>query len=235
MKRVLLGAAALALFAGPALGDIINSAHDLSTNSTYTRQGLEDHGGDIDQICAYCHTPHKSADAQNAPLWNRTNPSDATVEGYTYYNSATLTSAAQPTAVKLTVADSDVPLCMSCHDGTSLGTSALYNPVGEDQVTAANVAELNSASTALLLDATNSLMNDHPVGFNYDTAATNDTGLETLAQAKTNGAKFYGGSANMMWCSSCHAVHEPGDGSGLYPFLRVTSDRSALCLACHNK
>ena len=90
------------------------------------------------------------------------------------------------------------------------------------------------------MDGTNDLKNDHPIGFNYATAYTEDGGatggLFDLAQAKTNGAAFFGGGANMMWCSSCHDVHDFGTvAAGDRPFLIKSNNQSGLCFACHNK
>lgn len=252
MKKVLVVSAALALLAGPELGSatIRNSAHDLSSSSAYTRQVSGDDNGDasFDQLCAYCHTPHKAnLSVATAPLWNRFNPTEDTVKAYSFYNTATLSEVAQPRNVKNTVYSTDVPLCMSCHDNTSL-TNNFINPVGDAEYGSdakkLTIAPIHADSTALLLDGAggaNSLMNDHPVGFNYDTAYTQDggaTGGLVLRATATTAKKvaFYGTNSDMMWCSSCHAVHEPGtDGAGTYPFLRSSVNGSELCLTCHNK
>lgn len=215
-------------------GKISGSAHDLSSsNATYARQGGEQHfEAGFDRICAYCHTPHKGdLTVTNAPLWNRTNPD---ISGYDYYDSPTLTAAARGVAA---VANSDVPLCMSCHDGSSL-TAPLKNPVGNDDNTFSTMGAISGTSTALLLDGTNSLTNDHPVGFRYDQAEGDvaETNLHPLGDAKTAGVAFFGTGANEMWCSSCHAVHNPGlPGDNNIPFLRIGNAGSALCLACHDK
>ncbi len=238
IRWILAAALALALAAPPvvAVAAIKNSAHDLSSsNVTYTRQGLEQHTDtNLDRICAFCHTPHQGdLTVTNAPLWNRTGMPDVTT--YTYYTSATLTATATAHAA---AAGSDVPLCMSCHDGASI-TNALKNPVaGDAKPPVYDMANIGAGSTALLLDGVNSLTNDHPVGFDYNAAEQDaaETGLYPLATAKTNGAVFYGAGANEMWCSSCHAVHEPGTfAAGTAPFLRISNNASALCLACHNK
>lgn len=242
MKKALVGTLALALLAVPVFGadsNIVGSAHDLSSsNTTYTRSAGEAHPDTaFDQICAYCHTPHTGKQSDTAPLWNRTDP---TVTGYTYYNSASLTSAATPTNVKLSVADSDVPLCMSCHDGTSL-TAVLLNPVGDGDygdATITTVANIGATSMSLLIDDANSFKNDHPVGFNYVSAQSdvNESELKAKATAEGLGVKFYGPDKDMMWCSSCHAVHAPGsDTDTTAPFLRTSNSASALCLACHDK
>lgn len=242
MKKALVGIFVFVLLAGPAFGadsTIVGSAHDLSSsNTTYVRNKGETHRDTaFDQICAYCHTPHAAKQSDTAPLWNRTDP---TVTGYEYYNSATLTAAAGPTAVKAKVADSDVPLCMSCHDGASL-TEVLLNPVGAAGYGTASITtvlNIGVGSPSLLLDSSNSFKNDHPVGFNYDLAQSDasEKGLHPKAAAVGKGVLFYGPSKDMMWCSSCHAVHAPGtDTATTAPFLRTSNSASALCLACHDK
>ena len=189
----------------------------------------------FDRLCAYCHTPHKGdMTAANAPLWNRTNPDVSDALLYQYYESPTLTAAARGVAA---VADSDVPLCMSCHDGTSL-TQPLKNPVGDHNNTFSTMGAISATSTALLLDGGNSLTNDHPVGFNYVAAESDaeEDNLHPLATAKGAGVAFFGTEANEMWCSSCHAVHNPGlAADNNIPFLRIGNAGSALCLACHDK
>ncbi len=236
MKKVLLVVAALSLMATPALASIVNSAHDLSSSSTYTRQvgGDVHNDADFDRVCAFCHTPHAgAASMNNAPLWNRTDLS-AAVGAWNYYNSATLETASQPT--QLTPADSDVPLCMSCHDGSSLA-DALTNEVnglaGEPNV------DLNIAagSTGLIKEGAGvDLTNDHPVGFNYVAVAGSDSEIDSKANAITAGALFFGTNGNFMWCSSCHNVHEPGtSAAGTAPFLIKTNNGSGLCLSCHLK
>lgn len=221
-----------------ASGTIRNSAHDLSSSSTYARQtgGEQHYATGYDQLCAFCHTPHKAdLTVTNAPLWNRTTVNVADADKL--YNSASLTAAAKKSQAFTTINQTDVPLCMSCHDGSSI-TDPLKNDVkGTDSTTfAADGLDNLTGGTGLLYDGANALTNDHPVGFNYDNAAGADTGLHTLANAKTKlGTNaFFGAGANMMWCASCHAVHSPGTGFDR-PFLRISNAGSDLCLACHNK
>ena len=73
------------------------------------------------------------------------------------------------------------------------------------------------------------LRSEHPVGVTYNT--TKDTAFDTIANAKTDKIEFFGGSTNQVECASCHAVHDYTN----VPFLRLSNDNSALCLACHKK
>jgi len=212
MKKVLVLAAAAMLLATPAMALISGTAHDLSSGNLFTVEG------DSDEVCVYCHTPHGGA-LLDAPLWNRT---VANATGF--YNSATLdvdTSLAGTNA-------SDAPLCLSCHDGSSVG-DALTNP--PNPLASVTVTGALSANANLGKD----LSNDHPVGFEFTTAAqTSDGELFPKATIETGAmtdALSYG-SGNDMWCSSCHDVHGV---SGVPTFLRMSNAGSNLCLACHNK
>ena len=73
------------------------------------------------------------------------------------------------------------------------------------------------------------LRSEHPIGVTYDT--TKDTAFDTLANAKLDKIVFFGTSTDQVECASCHAVHDYTN----VPFLRLSNDNSALCLACHKK
>jgi predicted CXXCH cytochrome family protein len=225
MKKIAILTAALTLLASVAgAATIVGSKHDLSS----TGGASASLKGTGDQICIYCHTPHNAV--VNVPLWNRnTNPA-----GLALYNtSATLTNEVKNNAAL--TASSISSFCMSCHLSTAV--------MGDVKNVANQTAQLGNANTMGGAYADNTkanlgldLTNDHPVGFNYDTAYTQDGGatggLKALATATTNGAVFFGTGGNQMECASCHAVHN-GGGAGY--FLRTPNTGSGLCLACHNK
>lgn len=232
MKKIYL-AIAVALLAGPAWAGIKNSPHDLASSNT-TVGVLKSTA--VDRTCVFCHTPHYADTTQFGPLWNRADNYTFTTEAL-YTSSSTLTAAAAGVDAAAMNA-SDAPLCMSCHDGT-LGDAMKNIPTGYAATDFEN-ADFNRAmgGTAQIMDA-DDLKNDHPIGFNYETAQGTDNGLVLLATAKTNGVQFFGTGAaagKMMWCSSCHDVHEYGTVlGGTQPFLIKSNNQSALCLACHNK
>lgn len=229
MKKYVLAAAVVALMAAPAAASIVGSSHDLSSSGTHTNKST-----DIDRICAFCHTPHKAdLGVVNAPLWNRTTV-DITASTQ-LYNSSTLTAIASPGAALVTsINTTDVPLCLSCHDGASMN-SALTNAPNVTGTTMPT--NMGATSVARLFDGSNALTNDHPVGFNFSTASTQDAGgLNTLTEASAAGVNFYGANNEDMWCSSCHNVHVPGTSTdNTAPFLRTSNAASSLCLACHAK
>ncbi len=234
MKKVVLAAAAVALMATPVMAEtIVGSKHDLSSSGPNTIKSAT-----LDRVCAFCHTPHNaSMTVVLAPLWNRTTVKLAATD---LYNSATLTATASPTAALAGFNASDAPLCLSCHDGTSVNSALVNDPTGSGFSTAPDVTAWSNQvnPNSLIADGTDMMKDDHPVGFNFSLAANDevvsgDNGLNTAVEAASAGVKFFAGD---MWCSSCHNVHKPGStSSGTYPFLRTSNNASALCLACHAK
>jgi len=216
MRKLLLLAVAMTLVSTQALAvtSITNTKHDLSSSSTATIKS-----SDYDEICVFCHTPHSSLDQQNAPLWNRSGTDTITISAY--YNSATLDTASHTAAVSTKIANSDVKLCLSCHDGSSL-TNSLQNPsnlAGGSQPSGLT----NITSPANLGD---DLHDDHPIGMVYNTIVTT---TPDEWHASPSGITFYDGG--VMWCSSCHDVHD----NEFAPFLATDNTGSGLCLKCHNK
>lgn len=213
MKKVLVLAAAIALFATPSFALIANTAHDLSVGSTAAIKGT------IDEICVYCHTPHGATAAGTAPLWNR-----STVAAVTVYVDPAGTMDAIPTLAAVNA--SDAILCLSCHDGAGL-TAALTNPPNSGG--AVPIVQVGAAAN---LDT--DLSNDHPIGFTFASAIATDTELHLKTDIETTvgmeGALSYG-AGDSMWCSSCHDVH----GTAAPSFLRISNVGSDLCLTCHIK
>ena len=222
MRKLMLLAAALTLVATQALAvtSIKNTKHDLSTTSTGATTVKSTN---YEEICIFCHTPHKAIDQLNAPLWNRSGTDAIVITDY--YNSATLdVGISNPATVTAAIAVSDAKLCLSCHDGASL-TNDLANPSNlEAGVQPAGLAELLAANPANIgVD----LHDDHPIGMVYADVVT-ATPTEFVA-SPVGSIKFYDGG--VMWCSSCHDVHD----NTAAPFLATSNVASGLCLACHNK
>ena len=173
------------------------------------------------RICVACHTPHKSdTSVTDAPLWNHSN----STQSYTLYSSATLNATmGQPGGIS--------KLCMSCHDGT-VAVDSFGGTTGSTMISARN----NLGST---------LNDDHPIGFNYNTAlATADGSLHdpsTKMIAIGSGSQTKSGTIaavmlynNKLECSSCHDVHNTFT-VGTTGLLKVSQAGSQICLACHNK
>lgn len=232
MKKVLVLLIVGAMLATPAFAVIRNSKHDLSSSSAATVKA-----GSGDETCVYCHTPHGGATGILAPLWNRSIPGGGFAEA-DLYNSATLDQVnSNPTNVLTAVNNSDAPLCFSCHDGGTL-EGGLTNPSNADGSPAGGT--LAAGVTGFMnLDASGEgLTNDHPIGMNYVAVRTADAAgfnNETAAD-NISGLPLYSNSAigatSVMWCSTCHDVHDQG---GFQPFLNMSNVGSALCTTCHIK
>ncbi len=218
---------AIMLVATQGVAGIKDTKHDLSATSA--SGGIT---SDYDELCVFCHTPHKAIDNSNAPLWNR-DLTGITISDY--YNSATLDTVSQPTQVTAAVAASDVLLCLSCHDGSSLGNDLNNRPNSE---TAAPVLTGGTNGDGTLSADANigvDLHDDHPIGMVYNTVYSNTTTefyapTQSGSTWKVSTLNLYD-TTGVMWCSSCHDVHD----NTYSPFLATSNAQSLLCLTCHNK
>ncbi len=159
------------------------------------------------EVCIFCHTAHNTNPLK--PLWNRNDPGTS----YTLYGSSTLKALpGQPNGSSM--------MCLSCHDGTialgevlSRGTlisfaSTVNMPVGPSNLTT-------------------NLSNDHPISFAYDVAlATLNPQLRNPGTVPSQ-IKMVN---NQLECTSCHDPHV----NNYTDFLRITSQNSSLCVACHD-
>lgn len=200
-----------------ALTLLASPALAVITGSAHDFQAETWSGG---EICAPCHTPHNADTAiTDSPLWNHENT------GVTF----ALYAGFDLNATDLNQPGTASKLCLSCHDGTvaldSFGGTAGTELIGTNY---------NSA------DLGNSLTNDHPIGFTYDTAlATADGGLFNPAATSSG---LTGGTTitadllfdNKLECASCHDVHDGGEDAGTQLLVK-SNTASALCLTCHNK
>lgn len=207
MKKVLVLALLAALVATSASAlSIVNTKHDLSVADAGTNT----------EICVYCHTPHSANMAVSlAPLWNRGTQNVGAGE---LYNSTTMNY----TATAASINGTDAPLCLSCHDGV-VGNS-LTNPPNSGATF--NFADFTG--NAVIYDGSK-LTNDHPIGM---TVPETPVDLGIKAASVINAA--LGANAlrsGVVWCSSCHDVHD----NAFAPFLIKNNASSALCLACHAK
>lgn len=153
-------------------------------------------------------------------------------------------------------------LCLSCHDGT-VGINTVINvPTGSSYTQNASMNSVHSGSQACAAGTpcyiysglqigtsgtTVGLRSDHPINFTYDATLTAQVvNLVTPSPIGTGGYSTgvisggftlplfsytsTGGAANTMQCATCHEVH---DNTTAKPFLRMSNNESALCLACH--
>jgi len=245
--------------AGSNGGGIVGSKHDMNLF-------LTSYGGNVDtdlRTCAYCHTPHHSngineavtvdvgqdSDPLNditydiyAPLWSRTTGNG----GYAQYQSATFNPDLDGEFYDAMAGPSR--LCMTCHDG-SIAADAYYGQVGSAAANRGTDALEYFGSGEFAVGANFGLMNDHPVGFDYNVVAS-QTGKYELKPSSSTFATSGKTIANtlsevagmqIMTCASCHDVHNGNDvkntapASGRGYFLLAPQANSALCLSCHDK
>ena len=236
MKRtvlisLLVVATSLAMVAS-AMADIVNSRHNLSIGGSYQYKSSNE-----GEICVFCHTPHKPAQA--IPLWNRTVNDASAYQLYTA--SATLSSATK----KADLTGGISLKCLSCHDGTIGLGAGVFNPAQNQTITMANMNTNGGTIGAIGARYANfgqNITNSHPVGMDYNAVVADDdyftaaTGSQvTIAGntaapiqlfARTGSAKLY------VECASCHNPHGV---DGAEKFLRRSNRSSLLCLTCHTK
>lgn len=238
MKRVLSLVAALAVttvataaFAGSST--IAGTKHNLSTGGSFSYKAGS---GGTGQICIFCHTPHNAA--KNVPLWNRNSGTAAT--GFLLYSSVTMVNSKHKTGF---TSDSISLFCMSCHDGSSLGGTAMIKNQPADGTNTDVLFNNAGGSTGIAggraANLGTDLQSSHPVNFRVlQDGTSNGLGTvvgNTIATATVSTTKFplfaSTGGDRYLECGSCHAVHDNTN----VPFLRTTNDGSKLCLGCHVK
>ena len=200
IKIALLSLALVGILFGQV--NMANTKHDLtySSNDYYTTNE--------DQICVFCHTPHKAA--SNDLLWQRS---------VSFSASFTTFDAGTQTADSL---EYESRACLSCHDGTT-AFNTLANAPGSGgldatiTMTGAGGSQISSGAASLGQD----LRDDHPIGIPIPSG----TGWKASPTSPVFGA------SNTVECASCHDPHEGTNAM----FLRIANTGSALCIDCHDK
>lgn len=202
-------------FVNSSFGQITGSAHDFKAE-TWNTSG---------EICIVCHTPHNAdATTTDAPLWNHeTTATDFT--GFLYSSSTLDATVGLPSGSS--------KLCLSCHDGTVAIDNFGGVTTGTEFINTFDRGGTRTAGYALI---GTTLVDDHPISFDYDVAQGLDNELrasatETPSPAVGSIASVYliGGQVQ---CGSCHDVH---NSSGATSLLKVANTQSQLCLDCHVK
>jgi len=103
-------------------------------------------------------------------------------------------------------------LCLGCHDGVT----------ARDVYSSAHAVSVAGQLANSRLGAAG--LRSHPVGVRYP-AASED--YEPLAAVEATGLLLPGGR---IQCTSCHDAHNTNRHRGM---LRVSNERSRLCLTCH--
>jgi len=152
-----------ALLSISASAAIKDSKHDLRGTASTVNGGTKIENAT--EICAFCHTPHGSSAATEAPLWNKVLAAGV-ASTYNGYESSTLDGA-------VLLAGSPSLACLSCHDGSQAMNTVINAPsVPGNYNYAAGGASYGTSSTAYKMteavaNLTKDLRNDHPVAIPY--------------------------------------------------------------------
>ncbi len=234
MKKRLVILGTLALIAcfvvvGNVYAQFGNKVSDTPHNmreATVSGMTLTDYG----EICVYCHTPHNNNIDIEVPLWNRSTPAAGQ---YQMYDSPSLDMdiATSPVGVSLA--------CLSCHDNSIALDQIINRPSATANLNASGIGiqtcatqchvgsnpvdGLNFEGTFLDTD----LRNDHPISVEFD--PSKDPKFHAMVDNEINGMPLYG-TNHRVECASCHNPHDNSNR----PFLRISNENSAMCLACHD-
>jgi len=211
LTTAVAGIAALLIMglAGSATASgLANSGHDFSIN---TRGQAE--------TCVVCHASSDTqARATNIlafkPAPRLFGGADAVATGGADHGSLGLASFADDRA--------NSRPCLGCHDGSVAPDNLLHSS-----------GDLGGISSSLFgMDSV--IGRGHPVFVIYDGMVARRKGLFDPAITPSG----LGGTISedllvdsQLVCSSCHGVH---DQSGRGDFLRISNERSRLCLTCHD-
>jgi hypothetical protein len=188
--------------------------------------------------CQVCHIPHKapSYSAVNAPLWNHNAASNATTRYTTYDQGGSATFNALGLGAITSLGSSAA--CLSCHDG-SIGINQAYGKTtfnGDGTVTTNVYAPSFAIET---VGGSTDLTHMHPLGVNYDQAASADPQLKPVVSGTIIAQMIKGPpGVRTMECASCHDIHETIGTSGTIAYdhaLMQPLQGGQLCLTCHDK
>jgi len=113
--------------------------------------------------------------------------------------------------------NSDSQFCLSCHDGSAIDTSAYISSGSSIKRIAGTRPPIGHAKGV-----------DHPFSVDYNSARNFDPYLRLKRpEAIKPPVKLFNGKVE---CASCHDPHSCKNPL----FLRISNDRSKLCLACHD-
>ena len=232
----------------PGVG-INNSPHDLGVPNQNGMIYPANPADALQRKCIWCHAPHNTFRLSTAtsggglpapaafnylPLWNHTLTGFTT--NFTMYDNGTggPQNLADPKALQVRgqmTPGSVSLLCLSCHDG-SIAVNSYGNASGQLAGSVSNGTNL--MVSAYQIGTAKYLGNHHPIGFDY-TLTNVDTEIrdaDTFNMTPTQPISAFL-AAGKMECSTCHSVHNKGNGGET---LLWRSDRnSELCLTCHDK
>lgn len=244
------------------VGNVSNTKHNFKVggvSQVYTAQA----GSGADQVCVFCHTPHNAGLAQL--LWNKANNTTPTFRLYTSSNTLTTATknsvldSDSPSLLCLGCHDGKTamnilhsssigidpttatPPATGYPAGSKLipvsngGATPLVMPFGQwNPLLEAFDPDMNLGMSGGATDGLN-LTDDHPIGFNYATAYSQDSAGLYNNVGMDSKIRFFGTNYKVE-CSTCHDPHvDTSVNPELKPFLVKSNVGSGLCLTCHNK
>lgn len=206
LRSVTVVAALLAVpaAAGAQTTGIRNSAHDLSNSSGTTT--LKNQDADHNQICIYCHTPHKAQSTQL--LWNH---AQTAIVSYSWGNDldgVAMTKSTAGTTLPATLR-SGSKRCLGCHDGTvaigdmsNIGGGFAGVMDGFANVAGETDADGKLINAAYLIGGGGNLGGNHPISIPY-AGETGYAGLDSAVPAAQVGPGVLGGYYNVVTGAAC--------------------------------
>ena len=191
------------------------------------------------EVCSFCHTPHGSDTAANAPLWNK--KLQAPAGGFRRYSTLQTSTldGGEATVGSVSLA------CLSCHDGTQ-AMDVVINKPGSGGYNAAG-SELDPVNIGIITDAPIQLLgtdlsNDHPISIQYggggcsttNAACTNlkDKDFKTPVTALIN-------SVRQWWVDTTPGTNGTRDKTDMILYTRSDGPLGAPepfveCASCHD-
>lgn len=198
-----------ALFAVPAVAraqsvGIRNSAHDLSNTSATST--LKNQDASHNQVCIYCHTPHKAQSAQL--LWNH---SASLSTSWTWGNDLdgnAMTKSSAGTTLPTTLRGAS-KRCLSCHDGTvaigdmsNIGGGFAGVMTGLANVAGQTDADGKLISAAYLIGGSGNMGGNHPISIPY-AGQTGYNSIDSSVPSSEVGPSVLGGYYSVVTGASC--------------------------------
>lgn len=247
--------------AANAAPGIRGTRHDLSNTSA--TPGPKNTNVGANQICIYCHTPHRAN--LTRLVWNH---DPTAVASYTWGGE---TTTVEGTTLPTAALQEGSKRCLGCHDGTvalgevnNMGGGVAGKILGLETISGETDASGNLSNASYLVGASGNMAGNHPINIPY----AQQTYFSVVSQATADGAvgNYYailtnvsctspsgtcttapntdgrdGAAINLIQgtggfgveCGSCHEPHNKYD----FPyFTRVNvANASGLCRSCHNK